>query len=56
MHGVPYHPEDRALLGIEWGGEVFVDAALLFGLQSAPKIFSALADGLEWIIYRQVPG
>ena len=28
---------------------MYVDAALLFGLRSAPKIFNALADGFEWI-------
>ena len=28
----------------------FVDTALPFGLRSAPKIFTALADAAEWII------
>ena len=50
---VPVHPDDRALLGMEWNGEVFVDAALPFGLRSAPKKFNALADGLEWILMQQ---
>ena len=33
---VPIHPEDRHLLGMEWKGQLFVDAALPFGLRSAP--------------------
>ena len=53
---VPVHPEDQPLLGMEWRGDVFVDAALPFGLRSAPKIFNAVADALEWIVGRQVPG
>ena len=46
---VPVHPEDRPLLGMVWEGALFVDAALPFGLRSAPKIFTALADALEWL-------
>ena len=33
-----------------WDKRVFVDNALPFGLRSAPKIFNAVADALEWII------
>ena len=44
------HPEDRALLGMLWRGRYFVDATLPFGLRSAPLIFSALADALEWVV------
>ena len=47
---VPVHPQDRFLLGVQWQGLVYVDAALPFGLRSAPKIFNALADGLGWIV------
>ena len=47
---VPVYPGDRHLLGISWQGSVFIDGALPFGLRSAPKIFSALADGLLWIM------
>ena len=46
---VPVHPDDRQLLGMEWRGRLFVDAALPFGLRSAPKIFTALADAIQWI-------
>ena len=41
---VPVHPQDRYLLGVEWGGAFYVDGALPFGLRSAPKIFTAVAD------------
>lgn len=46
---VPVHPDDRPLLGVRWGERVFVDKALPFGLRSAPIIFTALADAIEWI-------
>ena len=34
-------------------GKVYVDTTLPFGLRSAPKIFNALADALEWIVRQQ---
>ena len=48
---VPVHPEDCPRLGMQWKGEFYLDAALPFGLHSAPKIFSAVADGLLWILH-----
>lgn len=45
---IPVHPEDRPLLGMMWEGALYVDAALPFGLRSAPKIFTGVADSLEW--------
>ena len=48
---VPVHPDDHALLGIRWGPGVYVDTALPFGLRSAPKIFSAVADALAWAMH-----
>ena len=50
---IPVHPDDRPLLGVRWGEAVFLDAALPFGLRSAPKIFSAVADALLWILAQQ---
>ena len=47
---VPVHPDDRWLLGIKWEGSLYVDTTLPFGLRSAPKIFSAIADAVEWIV------
>jgi len=47
---IPVHPDDRWLLGLQWGGAVYVDTALPFGLRSAPKIFTAVADAVEWIL------
>ena len=47
---VPVHPDDRWLLGMVWENQLFVDTTLPFGLRSAPMIFSALADGLEFMI------
>ncbi len=47
---VPVHPADRHLLGMEWDNQLYIDATLPFGLRSAPKIFNALADALEWVI------
>ena len=45
---VPIHPDDQQLLGISWQGATYTNTALPFGLRSAPKIFSAVADMLAW--------
>ena len=50
---VPVHPSDRHLLGIQWQGETFVDTCLPFGLRSAPKLFNAVADALEWVMVNE---
>ena len=41
---LPIHPDDRWLLGMEWENSLYVNTMLLFGLHSAPKIFTAVAD------------
>ena len=43
---ITVHPDDRSLLGMLWDNTVFIDSALPFGLRSAPKIFSGIADGV----------
>ena len=43
------HPDDRWLLGMQWEDGLYVDTALPFGLRSAPKIFTGVADAVEWI-------
>ena len=50
---VPVHPLDRPLLAMEWDGHIYLDPMLPFGLRSAPKVFNALADGLEWYLHTQ---
>jgi len=40
---VPIHPQDWW----QWDGKVFIDTTMSFGLRSAPKIFTALADTVE---------
>ena len=47
---VPVNPEDHHLLGVKWGGAIYVDTVLPFGLWSAPKIFSAVADAAQWVL------
>ena len=47
---IPVNPQDRHLLGIEWRGARYADGSLPFGLRSAPKIFSAVADALQWVM------
>ena len=47
---VPVYPEDRLLLGVAWREQVYVDSVLPFGLLSAPKIFNAVADALQWVM------
>lgn len=48
---VPVHPVDHPLLGTRWKDVINVDTALPFGLSSAPKIFSAVADAFLWIMF-----
>jgi len=50
---VPVHPRDRWLLGMEWKGETYVDGTLPFGLRSAPLLFTALGDAVEWIAQKR---
>ena len=35
------------IIGVQWDGALYVDAALLFGLQSALK---TIADAIEWMV------
>ena len=50
---IPVHLQDRLLLGMEWEGFIYIDKALPFGLRSAPLIFTAVADALQWIMQRK---
>ena len=50
---VPVHPTDRLLLGMQWRGLIYVDAVLPFGLRSAPKLFNAIADAIQFIARSQ---
>ena len=47
---IPVHPQDRPLQAMQWKGSVYFDPMLPFGLRSAPKIFNAVADALEWYL------
>ncbi len=49
FRNVSIHPDDRHLLGMMWDNQLYIDTTLPFGLRSAPKIFNAIADGLQWI-------
>ena len=48
---LPVHPEDRQLLGISWENYSYVDFCLPFGLRSSPKIFTAFADVVAWVLH-----
>ena len=50
---VPVHAEDQHLLGVHWDGTVYIDRVLPFGLRSAPKLFSAVAGALQWILHKK---
>ena len=45
---IPVHPQERHLLGIIWKDNIFVDPMLPFGLRSAPKIFTTVANAFQW--------
>ena len=47
---IPVHPDDRHLLGMSWNHRTYIDCQLPFGLRSAPAIFSAVDDALEWVV------
>ena len=38
---------------MSWEDKVYVDNQLPFGLSSAPVIFNAYADGIEWILRKE---
>ena len=44
------HSDERYLLEMKWRAKYFIDLALLFGLRSAPYIFSSFADLLLCIL------
>ena len=50
-HNIPVHPQDQHLLAISWEGDTYVDRALPFGLRSAPKVFTAVADMIAWALH-----
>ena len=50
---IPVHPQDRLLQAVQWRSNIYIDPMLPFGLRSAPKIFNAVADALEWYMCRQ---
>ena len=47
---VPVWPPHRQWLGMKWKDKIYLDGMLPFGLRSAPKIFNAVADALEWCV------
>jgi len=47
------HPCNQHLLGVRWNDSYYVDRMFPFGLCSAPKIFSAVADRLQWILVQK---
>jgi len=53
---VPVHPRDRWLLGMEWEGVTYVDGTLPFGLRSAPLLFTAVGDAIEWAVTKRCAG
>ena len=49
---IPVHPQDRPLQAMKWDNHIYVDPMLPFGLRSAPKIFNAVADALNWYLHQ----
>ena len=50
---IPVCPEDRFLLRMEWKGVVYLDTVFPFGLRSAPLLFTAVGDALQWVMSRR---
>lgn len=50
----PCSPRGQALAKhARWGNDIFIDMTLPFGLRSSPKIFTTVADALEWVFLRR---
>jgi len=49
---IPLHTSDHHWLKITWQEKVYIDRTLPFGLCSAPKIFSAVANMIAWALRR----
>ena len=47
----PVRPSEHHLLGMQWRGHFYFNRILPFGLHSAPFIFNALTDTVEWLAY-----
>lgn len=39
---------------MQWNNQLYKDGMLPFGLQSAPKLFTAVIDAIEWCIHQGV--
>ena len=50
---IPVHPDDRPLLGMQWKGALYYDKCLPFSLRLTPKIFTAVADALQWVFQQR---
>ena len=50
-HIIPVHPQDHHLFGFSWRGGTYVDRSLPFGLRSAAKLSTVVADAMAWILY-----
>ena len=48
---IPVHPNNRGLLSMHWEGQVYVDNAV--GMRSAPLLFIAVADALQWVMQQK---
>ena len=46
---VAIHARGWPLQGMMWHDKYYVDMTLPFGLQSAPYIFTAIADAVQWM-------
>lgn len=47
---IAVHPADSYLLGMKWQSQYYVDSAFPFTLRSAPHIFNAVLELVEWIL------
>ena len=50
---IPVYLEEQPFMALSWEGRVYIDCQLPFGLASAPAIFSAVAEALEWVLRRR---
>ena len=44
-----FHPDDRCLLRLPWVQKFSCSYVSSFRIRSAPKIFTVVTDGLQWV-------
>ena len=50
---IPIHPKNWELLAFRWNGEVWVDTRLVFGLATAPEVWTRFSGAVVWMLKKE---